>query len=85
MGRADPAAGGEMTWTTEKPTQPGWYWYKKGRHRPFIVEIFKGEIFGYHGTDGKELIVDQNEFVRDLDSRVRKMNGQWAGPIFPPE
>jgi hypothetical protein len=34
--------GGEgMTWTTEKPTVPGWYWYREIEGEPEILAIYK--------------------------------------------
>jgi hypothetical protein len=30
-----------MTWTTEKPTVPGWYWYREIEGEPEILSIYK--------------------------------------------
>jgi hypothetical protein len=33
-------------WTTEKPTDPGWYWYRNGKNDiPHIVEVFVPYVF----------------------------------------
>jgi hypothetical protein len=30
-----------MTWTTQKPTVPGWYWYREIEGEPEILSIYK--------------------------------------------
>lgn len=61
-----------LRWSTEKPTQPGWYWwrvnYKDGE---FIERVFR--VAKYN-----DLL-----YVPDFDN-VSKMEGEWAGPISPP-
>ena len=64
-----------MTWTTEKPTVPGWYWwrYEKGRKATMLnvsqSHIQQMDIF----TEGS-LVMFLNE-----------VPGHWAGPIPAPE
>jgi len=62
-------------WTDTKPTEPGWYWYK-------------GLVWGNKVTKMLELCRDP--LSRSLYSAiwggyVDMMDGQWAGPINPPE
>ncbi|MEP6959138.1 MAG: hypothetical protein ABI980_10460, partial [Nitrospirota bacterium] len=30
-----------MTWTTEKPSKPGWYWYRSPADRPQVIELIE--------------------------------------------
>lgn len=68
-----------MIWTTEKPTQPGWYWCR------WFDEYEYGEPFTCYldHNDDDILCVIQLEFAwLPLDEfGVR----QWAGPIPHPE
>ncbi|TMQ31629.1 MAG: hypothetical protein E6K65_00575 [Nitrospirae bacterium] len=36
-----------MTWTTEKPSKPGWYWYRESKGEPEILSLYKddGQLF----------------------------------------
>lgn len=59
-----------MTWTTERPTEPGWYWW---RGHP----DYNGKI-GYL-TDSKVIIFPVGS------GHIDEMGGEWAGPIQKPE
>lgn len=60
-----------MIWTTHKPTQPGWYWYRWGIYKS-VVKL----EFGEYGI----LLVVHDEFVLvPLDDRF-----EWSGPIPEP-
>ena len=65
--------GGRVTWTTEKPTMPGWYWYWTGEQGkdPCMARVF---AFGGHmnavWSDGR------SEYVIS-------MSGEWMGPLEP--
>jgi hypothetical protein len=62
-----------MTWTTQKPTRPGWYWYRDLPFRTeFVVnvcELVTGELFA--SADG-------------FDQYVERLSGEWAGPLEVP-
>ena len=30
-----------MTWTTAKPSKPGWYWWRRPKFKPQIVEVWE--------------------------------------------
>jgi hypothetical protein len=32
-----------LSWTTNKPTKPGWYWYRSKRDRLQIIELIEME------------------------------------------
>lgn len=60
-----------LRWTSEKPIQPGWYWY-----RGLIDE-----------ADPLIVLVDEAGYFQWPDGAfedVRQTDGQWAGPIALP-
>ena len=62
-----------MTWTTEKPTKPGWYWYRGecGGHTVKVIHYIDDD------GDGPYLATSEDLNLTDLD-------GEWAGPVEPP-
>ena len=64
------------TWTTDKPTQTGWYWYRKD---PAGVPIlfYSGTVWD-HVVDFAGL----NEPVAFAKDHL--LEGEWAGPLEPP-
>jgi hypothetical protein len=61
-----------LRWTTQKPTQAGWYWYRGQAHEeePFIVQVDRAGQFQWPDGGFQE---------------VTLAKGEWAGPIEPPE
>ena len=63
-----------MTWTTDKPTESGWYWQlSQGATKPLMVRVEKRDgFFGTYICDGAMFIaLSENCF--------------WAGPLqYPP-
>ena len=59
-----------MTWTTDKPTVPGWYWY-----RPVGLPMRPRELFDYNGR----------LFIRGFEWLDNVTTGEWAGPIETPK
>ena len=65
-----------MTWSTKKPTAPGFYWYRKSiGMRVYIVEV---------ELDGVTLRVDDKN-TDQCRGKVATIEGQWAGPLLPPK
>lgn len=66
-----------MTWTSTTPTQPDFWWYRKHpRNKASLVEIY--------------VALNRGLYVRFCDARsacyaVDTCDGQWAGPLLPPE
>jgi hypothetical protein len=65
-----------MKWTTEKPTESGWFWYRGplSEDQPMVVHVYDvGKIF-YTGPwpDGHTV-------------RLERSFGEWAGPLEPPK
>lgn len=64
------------TWTTEKPTVAGWYWYKNHITQAVDVVLVRRAGCNYPLE------------ACDADGRwdtVTNWHGQWSGPILPPE
>ncbi len=60
-----------MKWTTEKPTTPGWYWYKGAG--------YSTTLYVYTANGG--LFVEDHDYT----GPVQGYPGEWAGPIPEPE
>lgn len=74
-----------MTYTSEKPKKPGWYWYKSAAgdegtpwmdKNPFVFELTE---FGSSG------LVPIFSGCEDISFGLSHANGQFAGPIAEPE
>lgn len=57
-------------WTREKPTVPGWYWWRPEDNglNPIVCWV---------SSDGIAL------FINFAPSMVRDMPGEWLGPLTP--
>jgi hypothetical protein len=65
-----------LIWTTQKPTAPGLYWYRRSRDsRAHVVEV---------ELDGSTLTVDDKNTAHCRGSVVT-IEGEWAGPLLPPK
>ncbi len=70
----------QLEWTTEKPTQPGVYWFRfYPIHEPAMVFVFMRA--GIHGND----LWLRHALPLIAESPVSDYDGQWAGPLEPPE
>ena len=65
-----------MTWTTARPTQPGWYWHKSYSRGFTFIQIY----LVYDLEDGGELVTGHDEDLKPVSTFV----GEWAGPLHPP-
>lgn len=61
-----------MTWTSDKPTVPGWYWYRGYEDADRVVHVM---------DNGESLVACSFEFSESMFY----LDGQWAGPIPAPE
>lgn len=74
----------ELTWTPEKPTTPGWYWYDDEYYGP--APVYVAWIGFIKNPKARTLEVDQ-AVGEDADQPllpVSELNGKWAGPIQIP-
>lgn len=80
MVKASDYAALTLTWREEKPTVPGWYWYRDDGNddEPIIVKVwlskFKGEPRWYAGDEDGGLWINGPCWA-----------GEWAGPLAPPQ
>lgn len=73
-----------MNWTTEKPTAPGWYWYRSGlgdegdweQSKPIVIEISF-----FCNRDTLRAFMSSSDCVYYLEDA----HGEFAGPIPEPE
>ena len=77
-----------LTWTSEPPTESGYYWYRRGKgFIPQIVYLlWEGCFFELKPKEPNRLLVmhwAENEIDRSYDTKV--CVGEWAGPIPEPE
>ena len=71
----------ELEWTTDKPTEPGWYW----THHPTLgIWMYKLYSAGTNVKTGEhELWTDEQG---EYDQRVESVPAtHWMGPIEPPD
>jgi hypothetical protein len=67
--------GQHLTWTTDTPTKPGWYWSQIRGRRAHVIELVTE-------LDSARLTVAQTgAFVVDLEAE----NHRWAGPLVQPQ
>ena len=63
----------ELVWTSEPPTEPGWWWYD-----------FNGEF----GSTPTEVWVTTDEIwarpLGTISRPIHEWKGRWAGPIPEP-
>ncbi len=69
-----------MTWTAEKPTHPGWYWYRAAPNAPpYPVKVFDANQIVYVWPVNDHATKEENVTVRLSDT-----GGEFAGPMEPP-
>ena len=68
-----------MTWTSSKPTVPGWYWHKgvSSDQIRCLQLVQNGSWLGYWYGDNRLFFT----LPKDGD---RGDTGHWAGPLTPP-
>jgi hypothetical protein len=70
-----------MTWTTETPTKPGWYWLRDLMNDTPICDPTTYTVVRLSfDLQGHTWVHDSDGFVQ-LSQRFR---GSWAGPLEPP-
>lgn len=78
-----------MRWTKEKPTVPGWYWYREpGRWphlqesdpQPYVLSVHRRD----HWFEKEPAPLRVQEPFMDYDHELDDFNGEWFGPIEPP-
>lgn len=68
-----------LRWTTDQPTVPGWYWFKyESDGRIEMLRVINPEL------PYLKLWVENHPWAPHT-TNVEDFEGQWAGPIEPPE
>lgn len=70
-----------MTWTTDKPTKPGWYWHKVRGKEPMVVQLIPAP--GQY--DPRKLVLYRDYDGEESWTRLSKIRGQFAGPLEIPK
>ena len=71
-----------LHWTTQPPTEPGYYWWRAEQIDPRWPEIVEINRFvDIHGTPFLGGYVAGSARRR----HINEMTGEWAGPIPEPE
>jgi hypothetical protein len=66
-----------MTWTTDKPTKQGWYWYREMPTSPaHPVKVFGPKLF---------YVWPMDDLAKDNETKdIGDCHGEFAGPMEPP-
>lgn len=83
----------ELRYTTQKPTEPGWYWCRnqgdfQGQRWEAIVHVASYGMISHEGAKPDGLCacwMSAPGEVRILHEREWADDSEWAGPISPPE
>jgi len=68
-----------LTWTTETPMVPGWYWYRSKRDRLQIIELIQWN------NELRTIGVSPDMHLHPETHRVPDgPKAEWAGPLEPP-
>jgi hypothetical protein len=67
-----------MNWTSNKPTQVGWYWFRKDRDgRAHPVKIYNAGVVYY--------LWPLDDYANaNLTVRLDDCSGEFSGPMEPP-
>lgn len=68
-----------MTWTTTKPTVPGWYWWRD----PEDLEDAGNSIVMISNINNRLKAMFIDGWSLELDKIMGEY--EWAGPLEPPE
>lgn len=71
-----------LKWTQEKPTGPGWYWWRFEKNIvPHMVYVVHESTMRPVQTDRMLILYPNSKKELDVETR----GGEWAGPIQEPE
>ncbi len=70
-----------LRWTTDIPTEPGWYWMRSSKLRPEVCHVYESQ-FG-RGLSVARVYHDEIETLSEFV--LCRRNVEWAGPIPMPE
>lgn len=74
-----------LQWTSDKPTKPGWYWYREKSGDVYIVQVEEDNDWIGPGDLDYERFLMAKFIEAEFGERVDRMSGgEWAGPLEPP-
>lgn len=78
-----------MTWTTEMPQRPGWYWWRSKKGVTSFKYIQETGMVCHHKGKTTHFSVptahdDDNPESGGISPSLMDA-GEWAGPLAPPE
>lgn len=75
-----------LKWTSAKPTQEGWYYYRSSRMITRVIKIFTRNARYFIYNDGPMLWAEGKSVNQSLDMLIKyAKHAQFAGPIPEPE
>lgn len=78
----------EHAWTTEKPTQPGFYWWRQLDGDVTIVEMTVWKDGGRElmmFCSDEPVYIDKPSWMDDQRFAIEDSRGEWAGPLEHPK
>jgi hypothetical protein len=72
-----------LVWTSDKPTQSGWYWYReagKNTDKPMSAWVYKNGPFIF-----VSMFAPNADIPRQENGQTKDFKGQWWGPVEVPE
>ena len=78
----------KQAWTTERPTHPGWYWYRPDRHSQPRVRRIDEQLFVYDagiaecGMLKRPPWIDEERWEKA--QRDINLDGEWGEQLEPP-
>lgn len=72
-------------WSKEKPTVPGWYWWRCWNQHGVAIVHEPDPIRPWHTSDRSQAVTLFNSKGRLTSTRMNRMaDGEWCGPLVPP-
>lgn len=68
-----------MDWTKDRPTVEGFYWWRRNKYKATCMY----SVFAYHGSE--VLLVRRHLGSTPCDPEPMLTDGEWHGPLKPPE
>ncbi len=73
-----------MKWTTDKPTEPGWYWHKELIYLDDENQTWTTNMLLVAEQAGEMRACFLNDNFELYDNNIYMWDGEWAGPIPEP-
>jgi hypothetical protein len=78
----------KKAWTTERPTHPGWYWFRPDRHSQPSVRKIDEQLFVYNARIAECGILTRPPWIDEEQwekaHRGITLDGEWGAQLEPP-